>query len=74
MVKSIEVINKDSLKLSLDTLSVSSGDVIVLYVDLDEIDIDEGAAFARAAQRVFPKNEILVMPMNTMALQIVKKY
>lgn len=74
MVKSIEVINNDSLKLSLDTLSVSPGDVIVLYVDLDEIDIDEGAAFARATQRVFPKNEILVMPMNTMALQIVKKY
>lgn len=73
MVKGIEVINNDSLKLSLDTLSVSPGDVVVLYIDLDEIDIDEGTAFARAAQRAFSKNEILIMPMNTMALQIVKK-
>lgn len=73
LVKSIKVINNDSLKLSLDTLSVSPGDVVVLYANLDEIDIAEGADFARAAQRVFPKNEILVMPMNDMALQIVKK-
>lgn len=69
----MEVINNDSLKLSLDTLSVSPGDVVVLYVNLDEIDIAEGADFARAAQRVLPKNEILIMPMNDMALQIVKK-
>lgn len=74
MVKSIEVINKDSLKLSLDTLSVSPGDVIILHVNLDEIDFVDWADYAKIVQKVFPKNEILIMPMNDMTLQIVKKY
>ena len=74
MVKSIEVINNDSLKLSLNTLSVNPGDVIVLHVNLDEIDFVDGAKYAKTVQKFFPKNEILVMPMNDMALQIVKKY
>lgn len=74
MVKSIEVISNDSLKLSLDTLSVSPGDVVVLHVDLDEIDFVDGTNYAKTVQEFFPRNEILVMPMNTMALQIVKKY
>ena len=74
MVKSIEVINNDSLKLNLDTLSVSPGDVIVLHINLDEIDFIDGTKYAKTVQEFFPKNEILVMPMNDMALQIVKKY
>lgn len=74
MVKSIEVINNDSLKLSLNTLSVNPGDVVVLHVDLDEIDFVDGTKYAKTVQEFFPRNEILVMPMNTMTLQIVKKY
>lgn len=74
MVKSIEVINNDSLKLSLNTLSVNPGDVIVLHVNLDEFDFVDGTEYAKTVQEFFPKNEILVMPMNDMALQIVKKY
>lgn len=74
MVKSIEVINNDSLKLSLNTLSVNPGDVVVLHVNLDEIDFIDGTKYAKTVQEFFPKNEILVMPMNDMALQIVKKY
>ena len=74
MVKSIEVINNDSLKLSLNTLSVNPGDVIVLHVNLDEFDFVDGIEYAKMVQKFFPKNEILVMPMNDMALQIVKKY
>lgn len=74
MVKSIEVINNDSLKLSLNTLSVNPGDVVVLHVNLDEIDFVDGTKYAKTVQEFFPKNEILVMPMNDMALQIVKKY
>lgn len=73
MVKSIEVINNDSLKLSLNTLSVNPGDVVVLHVNLNEIDFVDGTKYARTVQEFFPKNEILVMPMNDMALQIVKK-
>lgn len=73
MVKSIEVINNDSLKLSLDTLSVNPGDVIVLHIDLDEIDLMNGAKYAKTMQDFFPKNPIMIMPMNDMALQIVKK-
>ena len=74
LVKSIKVINNDSLKLSLDTLSVSPGDVIVLHINLDEFDFVDGTEYAKTVQEFFPKNEILVMPMNDMALQIVKKY
>ena len=74
MVKSIEVINNDSLKLSLNTLSVNPGDVVVLHVNLDEFDFVDGIEYAKTVQEFFPKNEILVMPMNDMALQIVKKY
>ena len=74
MVKSIEVINNDSLKLSLDTLSVSPGDVIVLHINLDEIDFVDGTKYVKTVQEFSQKNEILVMPMNDMALQIVKKY
>lgn len=74
MVKSIEVINNDSLKLSLNTLSVNPGDVVVLHINLDEIDFVDGTKYAKTVQEFFPKNEILVMPMNDMALQIVKKY
>lgn len=74
MVKSIEVINNDSLKLSLNTLSVNPGDVVVLHINLDEIDFVDGTKYAKTVQGFFPKNEILVMPMNDMALQIVKKY
>ena len=74
MVKSIEVINNDSLKLSLNTLSVNPGDVIVLHVNLAEFDFVDGTEYAKMVQKFFPKNEILVMPMNDMALQIVKKY
>lgn len=74
MVKSIEVINNDSLKLSLDTLSVSPGDVIVLHINQDEINIIDGTKYAKTAQELFPKNPIMVMPMNGMALQVVKKY
>lgn len=74
MVKSIEVINNDSLKLNLDTLSVSPGDVVVLYVNLDEIDLIDGTKYAKTVQEFFPKNPIMIMPMNDMALQIVKKY
>ena len=74
MVKSIEVINNDSLKLNLDTLSVSPGDVIVLHINLDEFDFVDGTEYAKMIQEFFLKNEILVMPMNDMALQIVKKY
>ena len=73
LVKSIEVINNDSLKLNLDTLSVSPGDVIVLHINLDEIDLVDGANYAKAVQDFFPKNPIMIMPMNDMALQIVKK-
>ena len=74
MVKSIEVINNDSLKLSLNTLSVNPGDVVVLHINLDEFDFVDGIEYAKTVQEFFPKNEILVMPMNYMALQIVKKY
>lgn len=74
MVKSIEVINNDSLKLSLNTLSVNPGDVVVLHINLDEFDFVDGIEYAKTVQEFFPKNEILVMPMNDMALQIVKKY
>ena len=74
MVKSIEVINNDSLKLSLNTLSVNPGDVVILHINLDEIDFVDGTKYAKTVQEFFPKNEILVMPMNDMALQIVKKY
>lgn len=74
MVKSIEVINNDSLKLSLNTLSVNPGDVVVLHINLDEIDFVDGTKYAKTVQEFFPRNEILVMPMNDMALQIVKKY
>lgn len=74
LVKSIEVINNDSLKLSLNTLSVSPGDVIVLHVNQDKIDIIDGTKYAKTVQDFFPKNQIMVMPMNDMALQIVKKY
>lgn len=74
MVKSIEVINNDSLKLSLNTLSVNPGDVVVLHINLDEINLMDGVEYAKTMQDFFPKNEILVMPMNDMALQIVKKY
>ena len=74
MVKSIEVINNDSLKLSLNTLSVNPGDVVILHVNLDEFDFVDGTEYAKTLQEFFPKNEILVMPMNDMALQIVKKY
>ena len=73
MVKSIEVINNDSLKLSLDTLSVSPGDVIVLHINLDEIDLVDGTKYAKAVKDFFPKNPIMIMPMNDIALQIVKK-
>lgn len=73
MVKSIEVINNDSLKLNLNTLSVSPGDVIVLHIDQDKIDITDGTEYAKIAQDFFPKNPIMIMPMNDMALQIVKK-
>lgn len=73
MIKSIEVINNDSLKLNLDTLSVSPGDVIVLHINLDEIDFVDGTKYAKAVQDFFPKNPIMIMPMNDMALQIVKK-
>ena len=73
LVKSIEVINNDSLKLSLNTLSVNPGDVVVLHINLDEIDFVDGTKYAKMVQEFFPKNEILVMPMNDMALQIVKK-
>ena len=74
MVKSIEVINNDSLKLSLNTLSVNPGDVVILHINLDEFDFVDGTKYAKMVQEFFPKNEILVMPMNDMALQIVKKY
>lgn len=74
MVKSIEVINNDSLKLNLNTLSVNPGDVVVLHINLDEFDFVDGIEYAKTVQEFFPKNEILVMPMNDMALQIVKKY
>lgn len=74
MVKSIEVINNDSLKLNLNTLSVNPGDVVVLHVNLDEIDFVDVIKYAKTVQEFFPKNEILIMPMNDMALQIVKKY
>ena len=74
MVKSIEVINNDSLKLSLNTLSVNPGDVVILHINLDEFDFADGTEYAKMVQEFFPKNEILVMPMNDMALQIVKKY
>lgn len=73
MIKSIEVINNDSLKLSLNTLSVSPEDVIVLHVNLDKIDLIDGTKYAKTVQDFFPKNQIMVMPMNDMALQIVKK-
>ena len=73
MVKSIEVINNDSLKLSLNTLSVNPGDVVVLHVNLDEIDFVDGTKYAKTVQDFFPKNPIMIMPMNNMALQIVKK-
>lgn len=58
MVKSIEVINNDSLKLSLDTLSVNPGDVIVLHIDLDEIDLMNGAKYAKTMQDFFPKIQL----------------
>ena len=74
MVKSIEVINNDSLKLSLNTLSINPGDVVILHINLDEFDFVDGTEYAKMVQEFFPKNEILVMPMNDMALQIVKKY
>ena len=74
MVKSIEVINNDSLKLSLNTLSVNPGDVVILHINLDEIDLVDGTNYAKAVQDFFPKNPIMIMPMNDMALQIVKKY
>ena len=73
MVKSIEIINNDSLKLSLNTLSVNPGDVVVLHVNLDEIDFVDGTKYAKTVQDFFPKNPIMIMPMNNMALQIVKK-
>ena len=73
MVKSIEVINNDSLKLNLDTLSVSPGDVIVLHINLDEFDFVDGTKYAKTVQDFFPNNPIMIMPMNDMALQIVKK-
>lgn len=73
LVKSIEVINNDSLKLSLDTLSVSPGDVIVLHIDQDKIDLMDGTKYVKTVQEFFPKNSIMIMPMNDMALQIVKK-
>ena len=73
MVKSIEVINNDSLKLNLDTLSVSPGDVIVLHINLDEFDFVDGTEYAKTVQDFFPNNPIMIMPMNNMALQIVKK-
>ena len=73
LVKSIEVINNDSLKLSLDTLSVSPGDVIVLHINLDEIDFVDGTKYAKAAQDFFFNILIMIMLMNDMALQIVKK-
>lgn len=73
LVKSIEVINNDSLKLNLDTLSVSPGDVIVLHINLDEIGFVDGTKYAKAVQDFFPKNPIMIMPMNDIALQIVKK-
>ena len=74
MVKSIEVINNDSLKLSLNTLSVNPGDVVVLHINLDKIDFVDGTKYAKTVQEFFPKNPIMIMPMNDMALQIVKKY
>ena len=74
MVKSIEVLNIDSLKLNLNTLSVNPGDVVILHINLDEFDFVDGTEYAKTVQEFFPKNEILVMPMNDMALQIVKKY
>lgn len=55
MVKSIEVINNDSLKLSLNTLSVNPGDVVVLHVNLDEIDFVDGTKYAKTVQEFFPK-------------------
>ena len=73
MVKSIEVLNNDSLKLSLNTLSVNPGDVVVLHINLDEIDFVDGTEYAKTVQEFFPKNPIMIMPMNDMALQIVKK-
>ena len=73
MVKSIEVINNDSLKLSLNTLSVNPGDVVILHINLDEIDLVDGTKYAKAVKDFFPKNPIMIMPMNDMALQIVKK-
>ena len=74
MVKSIEVINNNSLKLNLNTLSVNPGDVVVLHVNLDEFDFVDGTEYAKTVQKFFPKNEILVMPMNDMAHQNKKKY
>lgn len=73
MVKSIEVINNDSLKLSLNTLSVNPGDVVVLHINLDEFDFVDGIEYAKTVQEFFPNNPIMIMPMNNMALQIVKK-
>ena len=73
MVKSIEVINNDSLKLNLNTLSVNPGDVVVLHINLDEIDFVDGTEYAKMVQEFFPNNPIMIMPMNNMALQIVKK-
>ena len=42
LVKSIEVINNDYLKLSLNTLLVNSGDVVILHNNLDEFDFVDG--------------------------------
>lgn len=73
MVKSIEVINNDSLKLSLNTLSVNPGDVVVLHINLDDFDFVDGTKYAKTVQDFFPNNPIMIMPMNNIALQIVKK-
>ena len=72
--KNIDEITKandlvDGFIIGVESLSTN----MPFYVNLNEIDFVDGTKYAKAVQDFFPKNPIMIMPMNDMALQIVKK-
>lgn len=43
-------------------LLLSVGDALMVYVDLNEIDIDQAAKFVDHLAEIFPRNSILLTP------------
>lgn len=55
-------LNASNVSVDDRHLLLSAGDALIVYVDLDEIDIDQAAKFVDHLAEIFPRNSILLTP------------